>query len=44
MGILNIEIKAKSNNHTAIRKIPEAQKAVFKGTYHQILRQKPTNR
>ena len=36
MGILNVEIKAKSNNQTEIRNILNSKKAEYKGTDHQI--------
>ncbi|OYT12665.1 MAG: adenylate cyclase [Bacteroidetes bacterium 4572_114] len=36
MGILNIEIKARSKDHTGIRKKLKAENADFKGTDHQI--------
>lgn len=36
MNHLNIEIKAKGNNHEAIRKILKGKNAVFKGIDHQI--------
>ena len=36
MGNLNIEIKAKSNNNSEIRKILQSKSADFKGIDHQI--------
>ncbi len=36
MGILNVEIKAKSDNQTQIRGILKSKKAEYKGTDHQI--------
>jgi adenylate cyclase class 2 len=36
MGILNIEIKAKSENQAEIRNILQSRKAEYKGTDHQI--------
>jgi len=36
MEQLNIEIKAKSNNHNLIRKILKSRNAIFKGVDHQI--------
>jgi len=36
MGLMNIEIKAKSNNQDLIRKILKSKNADFKGVDHQI--------
>ncbi len=36
MGHINIEIKAKSNNHSKIRQILKAKRANFKGKDHQV--------
>lgn len=36
MGVLNIEIKAKSENQTEIRKILKSKNAEYKGTDHQV--------
>ena len=36
MGILTVEIKAKSENQTEIRKILKSKKAEYKGTDHQV--------
>lgn len=36
MGILNIEIKAKSDNNAKIRELIKAKNAISKGTDHQI--------
>lgn len=36
MGILNVELKAKSDNHAKIRELIKAKNAIRKGTDHQI--------
>lgn len=36
MSILNVEIKAKSNKHSEIRRILKSKNAEYKGTDHQI--------